>query len=99
MSKAIRVNKYTEITNDDINSIVVVRPDNGGFPYIVDSNTGLPVRYMAALFEGAGWTVVKVLGSRRTNRIVKRIEGMYNQYTMHQAQIVASNLYNEKFRF
>lgn len=79
----------TTSRTDDINYGLKIARDTDFYrtPILVDSATEKRAAFVPKL-TNKGWTVVLVVGSKRTGRTEHEI-GICNTYTMHQAQDVA----------
>lgn len=68
-------------------------------PKLIDSSTGQLVRFEPHHVVGGGWTVAKIIGSRKTGRLIEIVgdfEGC--SYTLAQAQVAAENHTHDVFR-
>ncbi|MGH9697944.1 MAG: hypothetical protein ACRD5R_05140 [Candidatus Acidiferrales bacterium] len=67
---------------------------------LADAATGKRVRFEPIRVPGKDWSVAKVVGSKRTGRIIERAEGFERAegYTLAQAQVAAENLARDTFR-
>lgn len=64
-----------------------------GVPQLVDIASGKIVRFEAMQVPGRGWSVARIVGSRRTGRSIERAPEFagVDGYTMQQAQTAAQN--------
>jgi len=67
-------------------------------PIIADEATGKRVRFVAHQVPSQGWTVAKVIGSRKQGRTIEPVSGYCTTYTMHQAATAADALTRDTFR-
>lgn len=81
--------------------IVKTRADFYNTPYLADSATGKRVIFRAENVPGKGWTVARVVGSKKEGRMIERAAGFENidNYSLAQAQIAAENMQRDEFRF
>lgn len=67
-----------------------IKTTQGGTQHCLVNAGGKQVRFAPKLISGKGWTVVRVIGSKKTGRAEEKITD-FDIYTLAQAELYAQN--------